>query len=83
MWISRASSEFWLSTVCVVPCSTSGLVSGTESVSNSGSGSPSILFIVEYQLFWYFRVVCSSFRLARGDAVFGINPWGSVEISDP
>ena len=51
MWISRASSEFWLSTVCVVPCLTLGSVSGTESVSNSGLGSPSILFIVEYQLF--------------------------------
>ena len=64
MWISRASSKFWLSIVCVVPCLTLGLVLGTELVSNSGLGSPSILFIVEYQLFWYFRVVCLSFCLA-------------------
>src|SRR6266702_6800794 len=63
MWMSRASSELWLSTVSyIVPYSTSGSLSGlmlgTKSVLNSGSGSLSILFIIKNQFFWYFHVVC-------------------------
>jgi len=39
------------------------LVLGTESVSDLGSGSLSILFIVEYQFFWYFYILSLSFYL--------------------
>ena len=49
MWISRALSGLWLSVVSyVVPCLILGSVLGTELVLDLGSGSLSMLFIVEY-----------------------------------
>jgi len=36
---------------------------GTESVSDLGLGSLSILFIVEYQFFWYLYILSLSFCL--------------------
>jgi len=49
------------------------LVLGTESVLDLGSGSLSILFIVEYQFFWYTYIVCLSLYLVQGGIVLGIN----------
>jgi len=46
-----------------------GLVSGIESVLDLGLGSLSILFIVEYQFFWYLYMLSLSFCLVRGAAV--------------
>ena len=46
-----------------------GLVLGTELVLNLGSGSLSILFIVEYQFFWYLYMLSLSFYLVWGIAV--------------
>jgi len=40
-----------------------GLVLGTELVLDLGLGSLSILFIVEYQFFWYLRILKSDFCL--------------------
>jgi len=52
MQISRVSNSFRSSIISyVVSCSALSLVSGTESVSDLGLGSSSILFIVEYQFF--------------------------------
>jgi len=42
---------------------------GTELVLDLGSGSLSILFIVEYQFFWYFYILSLSFCLVWGIAV--------------
>jgi len=44
-------------------------VLGIELVLDLGSGSLSILFIVEYQFFWYFYILSLSFCLVRGIAV--------------
>jgi len=44
-------------------------VLGTELVLDLGLGSLSILFIVEYQFFWYFYMLSLSFCLVRGIAV--------------
>jgi len=46
-----------------------GLVLGTELVLDLGLGSLSILFIVEYQFFWYFYILSLSFYLVRGIVV--------------
>ena len=58
------SSELGLSLVSYTgSCSVLVLVLGTESVSDLGSvldlgsGSLSIFFIVEYQFFWYLRIL--------------------------
>jgi len=40
-----------------------GLVLGTKLVLNLGLGFLSILFIVEYQFFWYFYILSLSFYL--------------------
>ena len=42
---------------------------GTESVLDLGLGSLSILFMVEYQFFWYFYMLSLSFCLVWGIAV--------------
>jgi len=60
-----------------------GSVLGMELVLDLSSGSLSMLFIVEYQSFWYFRVVSLSFYLARGGVVLRVCLWGSVEFLDP
>jgi len=39
------------------------LVLGIELILDSGLGSLSILFIVEYQFFWYFCILSLSFCL--------------------
>jgi len=46
-----------------------GLVLSTELVLDLGLGSLSILFIVEYQFFWYFYILSLSFYLVWGAAV--------------
>jgi len=52
IWISKVLSELGLSLVSyIVSYSGLSLVLGTELVLNSGLGSLSILFIVEYQFF--------------------------------
>jgi len=45
------------------------LVLGIELVLDLGLGSLSILFIVEYQFFWYFCILSLSFCLVWGVAV--------------
>ena len=60
-----------------------GLVLDTELVLDSGLGSSSILFIVGYQSFWYFRVLSLSFCLVRGGVVVRVGSWGLVGIPDP
>jgi len=45
------------------------LVLGIELVLDLGLGSLSILFIVEYQFFWYFYILSLSFCLVWGVAV--------------
>jgi len=49
-----------------------GSVLGTELALDLGLGSLRILFIVEYQSFWYFYILSLSFYLARGGAVVRI-----------
>ena len=46
-----------------------GLVLGMELVLDLGLGSLSILFIVEYQFFWYFCILGLSFYLVWDAAV--------------
>jgi len=46
-----------------------GSVLGTELVLDLGSGSLSILFMVEYQFFWYLYILSLSFYLVWGVAV--------------
>jgi len=58
------------------------LASGSVSVSDSGSGSSSILFIVGYQFLWYFCVTCSSFCLVQSGTVLRVNSCGSADIPD-
>jgi len=63
-------SELGLSLVSyIVSYSGLSLVLGTESVLDLGLGSLSILFIVEYQFFWYFCILSLSFCLVWGVAV--------------
>jgi len=71
-------SELRSSAVSYVGSSSS--VSG--SVSDSGSGSLSIFFIVGYQSFWCFYVTCLSFCLIQSGVVLKINSCGSADISD-
>jgi len=47
----------------IVSYSGLSLVLGTESVLDLGLGSLSILFMVEYQFFWYFYILSLSFYL--------------------
>jgi len=64
MWISKVLSELKLSLVSyVVSYLGLGLVLGIELVLDLGLGSLSILFIVEYQFFWYFYILSLSFYL--------------------
>jgi len=59
-------SKFRLSLVSYIVL---GLVLGIELVLDLGLGSLSILFIVEYQFFWYLYILNLSFCLVRGIAV--------------
>jgi len=70
MWISKVLSKLGLSLVFYM-VSYLGLSSvlGMELVLDLGSGSLSILFIVEYQFFWYFCILSLSFCLVWGIAV--------------
>ena len=68
--ISKVSSKLKLSLVSyIVSYLGLGLVLGTELVLDLGLGSLSILFIVEYQFFWYFYMLSLSFCLVQGVAV--------------
>jgi len=70
MWISKVLSELKSSLVSyVVSYLGLGLVLGTELVLDLGLGSLSILFIVEYQFFWYFYILSLSFYLVWGAVV--------------
>jgi len=70
MWISKVLSKLKLSLVsCIVSYLGLGLVLGIELVLDLGLGSLSILFIVEYQFFWYFCILSLSFYLVWGAAV--------------
>jgi len=70
MWISKVLSKLGLSLVSyIVSYLGSSLVLGTELVLDLGLGSLSILFIVEYQFFWYFYILSLSFCLVWGIAV--------------
>ena len=60
-----------------------GLVLDIELVSDLGSGSLSILFIVGYQSFQYFRALSLSFYLVQGGVVVRVSLQGSVGILDP
>jgi len=60
-----------------VPCLVLGSVLDIELVLDLGSGSLSILFMVEYQFFWYFYMLSLSFYLVWGVAV-GVNSCGPV-----
>ena len=72
--MSRVSGKLLSSIVSyMVPYSILGLVLGIELVLDLGLGSLSILFIVEYQFFWYVCVICLSLCLVRGGIVLGIN----------
>ena len=57
-----------------------GLVLGIELVLDLGLGSLSILFIVEYQFFWYFCILSLSlgFCLVRGGIVVRVGSCGLV-----
>jgi len=46
-----------------------GLVLGTELMLDLGLGFLSILFIVEYQFFWYLYILSLSFCLVQGTVV--------------
>ena len=52
------------------------------SVSDLGSSSLSILFIIGYQFFWYFCVICLSFCLVQSGIVLKINFCGLTDIRD-
>ena len=72
--MSKVLSELRLSLVSyIVSYLGSGLVLVIESVLDSGLGSLSILFIVEYQFFWYICVIYLSLCLVQGGIVLGIN----------
>jgi len=55
-----------------------GLVLDAELVSDLGSGSLSILFIVEYQFFWYFGILSLSFYLVRDGRVVRVGLYNLV-----
>jgi len=76
--MSIVLSELRLSAVSYINSFSS--VSG--SVSDSGLGSLSILFIIEYQSFWCFYVIYLSFCLVWGGIVLKINSYGSADIPD-
>jgi len=81
MWISKVLSKFRLSLVSyIISCLYLGLVLGTELVLDLGSGSLSILFIVEYQFFWYFCILSLGlgFCLVWGDIVVRVGLYGLV-----
>ena len=80
--ISKVLSLFKLSIVSYLGLGL-GLVLDIELVLESGSGSLSILFIVGYQSFWYFRVLSLSFCLVWGGVVVRVSLWGLVGIPDP
>ena len=80
MRISRVPSSLGLLIVSYLGL---GLVLGTELVLDLGLGSLRILFMVEYQSFWYFCVLSLSFCLAWGGVVFRVYSWGLVEFLDP
>jgi len=68
--MSKVLSKLRLSLVSyIISCSGLSLVLITELVSDLGLGSLSILFIVEYQFFWYFYMLSLSFCLVLGAAV--------------
>ena len=68
--MSKVSSKLRLSLVSyIVSYLGLGSVLVMELVLNSGLGSLSILFIVEYQFFWYFCILSLSFCLVLGAAV--------------
>ena len=81
MQISRVLSLFRSSIVSyIVSYLGLGLVLDLELVLDLGSGSLSILFIVGYQSFQYFRVL--SFCLVQGGTVVGVGLQGLVGILD-
>ena len=80
MQTSKVLGLFGLSTVFYLGL---GLVLDMELVLDSGLGSLSILFIVGYQSFQYFRVLSLSFCLVRGGVVVRVSLWGLVGILDP
>ena len=55
-----------------------GLVLDMELVLNLGLGSLSILFIVEYQFFWYFYILSLRFCLVWGSRVVRVSLYGLV-----
>jgi len=62
--MSKVSSKLRLSLVSyIVSYLGLGSVLVTKSVLDLGLGSLSILFIVEYQFFWYFYILSLSFYL--------------------
>jgi len=63
IWISKVLSELGLSLVSYI---VSYLVLGIELVLDLGLGSLSILFIVEYQFFWYLYILSLNFYLVWG-----------------
>ena len=58
------------------------LVSDIELVLDLNLGFLSILFIVKYQFFQYFYVICLSFYLTWGGAVLSTDLWNSVKFLD-
>jgi len=72
-------SEFRLSLVSyIVSYLGLGLVLGTKLVLDLGLGSLSILFIVEYQFFWYLYILSLDFYLVWGDGVVRIGLYSLV-----
>ena len=70
MWMFKVLSELRLSLVSyIVSYLGSGSVLVIELVLDLGLGSLNILFIVEYQFFWYFCMLSLSFYLVPGAAV--------------
>ncbi len=59
------------------------LVLGIELVLDSGSGSLSILFIVEYQFFQYFYILSLNFYLVQGGVVVRIILYSLVGFLSP
>ena len=59
-----------------------GLILGTELVLDLGSGSLSILFIVECQFFWYFYILSLrlGFCLVRGGIIVRVSLCSLVQF---
>jgi len=55
-----------------------GLVLDAKLVSDLGLGSLSILFIVEYQFFWYFRILSLRFYLVWSGRVVRVGLYSLV-----